>query len=185
MFCKTEENLISRYLEGDKGAFETLVKQYIKPIYSFVYRNTGSASDAEDITQEVFVRVWKNIKKFDRSKSFKTWIFSIAKNASIDFLRKKKTLPFSSFSEGEGKNTIIENLVDSAFSLPEFLEQKDLAKMLFSAIEKLPKKYQEILSLRYNSDLSFNEISLFSGESINTVKSRHRRAIIALKKILS
>lgn len=182
---ETDENLISGYLKGDKSAFEELVKRYMKPVYSFICRNTGSAKDAEDITQEVFVRVWKNVKKFDKDKSFKTWIFSIAKNASIDFLRKKKTLPFSAFEDSEGKNTIIENLVDSAFSLPEFLKQKDISKMIISAVNKLPKKYQEILSLRYNSELSFREISLFSGESINTVKSRHRRALIALRKILS
>ena len=86
---KKEEQLVRDYLKGDENSLEILIGQYLKPIYSFIYRYVGNASEAEDITQEVFVRVWKNLKKFDQNKKFKTWIFGIAKNASIDWLRKK------------------------------------------------------------------------------------------------
>ena len=71
---------------------------------SNVYKNVGNQSEAEDITQEVFVKIWKNIKKFDQNRSFKPWIFQIAKNTSIDFLRKKKSIPFSKFENEEGGN---------------------------------------------------------------------------------
>jgi len=123
----SDQELIAAYLAGDEKSLEILIKQYLKPIYSFVYHFVGSKSDAEDITQEVFVRIWRNIKKYDPKKSFKTWIFSIAKNASIDFLRKsrsasggKKVLPFSEFEDGEGRNFIFDTLADPSF-LPEKL----------------------------------------------------------------
>ena len=87
--------LIQQYLKGDEKSLEILIARYLKPIYSFVYKNVGNPSEAEDITQEVFIKIWKNIKKFDQNKNFKPWIFQIAKNTSIDFLRKKKSIPFS------------------------------------------------------------------------------------------
>ena len=90
-----DKKLIQQYLKGDSKSLDFLIAKYLKMIYSFVYKNVGSQSDAEDITQEVFVKVWKNLKKFDQKKSFKPWIFQIAKNTSIDFLRKRKTIPFS------------------------------------------------------------------------------------------
>ena len=89
---KNDKAIIYEYLKGDQRALEFLVKKYIKPIYSFVYRNVGDVEAAEDITQEVFIRVWKNIRRFDLNKDFKPWIFQIAKNASIDYLRKRKSL---------------------------------------------------------------------------------------------
>jgi RNA polymerase sigma-70 factor (ECF subfamily) len=117
-----DQDLISKYLAGDEKSLEILIEQYLKPIYSFVYRYTGSASNAEDITQDVFVRVWKNLKKFDQNKKFKTWIFSIAKNAAIDWLRKKKTISLS--------DDDMEKIPDSAPFVPEL----SLAPIL----EKIP-----------------------------------------------
>lgn len=161
--------MISKYLAGDEKSLEILIEQYLKPIYSFVYRYTGSASDAENITQDVFVRVWKNLKKFDQNKKFKTWIFSIAKNAAIDWLRKKKTIPLS--------DDDMEKIPDSAPFVPEL----SLAPIL----EKIPSEYRMVLFLRYNDHFTFKEIAESLGQPLNTVKSRHRRAIAMLKKTLT
>ena len=87
---RSAEQLIANYLKGDQESLEILVRQYLKVIYSFVFRYVGNAEDAEDITQEVFVRVWRNLKRFNQEQSFKTWLFAIAKNAALDFLKKKK-----------------------------------------------------------------------------------------------
>ncbi len=72
---RLDEKLIADYLAGDEQSLELLIKQYLKPIYSFVSRYVGNGQEAEDITQEVFVRVWRSLKKFDQTKSFKTWVF--------------------------------------------------------------------------------------------------------------
>jgi len=176
--------LVTRYLKGDERALELLIQQYLKPLYSFVYRYVGNARDAEDITQEVFVRMWKHIKKFDLQRKFKTWIFSIAKNAAIDFLRKKKTIPFSEFENEEGENMLAETFKDPSPLPDEVLEHKNLTQMLTSAMDKLSLKYRMILFLRYNDHFTFQEIANTLEEPLNTVKSRHRRALIKLRQML-
>ncbi len=181
----SDQQLIAAYFQGNEKSLEVLIKQYLKPIYSFVFRYVGNFQDAEDITQEVFVKVWRNLKKFDQNRSFKTWIFSIAKNASIDWLRKKKTVPFSSFENEEGKNKLIETLADPAPLPSELLERADIAQILTSAMEKLSPKYRMILFLHCNDHFTFREIAEVLEESIDTVKSRYRRALIILKKLLS
>src|SRR3989338_146778 len=94
---RSDQQLIADYLTGDEKSLKILYGRYLKPIYSFVYRYVGGGQDVEDVTQDAFVKVWRNLKKFDQNKSFKTWIFSIAKNTAIDFLKKKKAIPFSEF----------------------------------------------------------------------------------------
>lgn len=176
--------LIKSYFKGDKQALEVLVKQYLQPVYGYVCTFVGNSSDAEDITQEAFVRAWKNLKKFDQQRNFKTWIFAIAKNAALDFIKKKKSIPFSDFEDESGKNTLLDTLADSAPLPDKLLEQKDLLGLLSSAIEKLSAKYRTVLSLRYDEELNFREISESLGEPLHTVKSRHRRALLMLKELL-
>jgi RNA polymerase sigma-70 factor (ECF subfamily) len=174
-----DKNLIEQYLKGDEKSLEILIARYLKPIYSFVYKNVGSQSEAEDITQEVFVKIWKNIKKFDQKKNFKPWIFQIAKNASIDFLRKKKSIPFSKFENEKGQNILLENMAETPLNLIENLSDK---RVLAAAIDSLTEKEQKIINLRHNEGLSFKEIAEIFKESINTAKSRYRRALQNMKK---
>ncbi len=83
----TDEQLAAKYLKKhEEQALEDLIKRYLPIIYGYVRNYTGSEDNASDITQEVFVKVWKNIRKFNQSKSFKTWIFTIAKRTAIDWL---------------------------------------------------------------------------------------------------
>ncbi len=184
MTTNSETQLITKYLAGDEESLETLIKCYLKPIYSFVCRYIRSSQDAEDITQEVFVKVWRNLKKFDKNKSFKTWIFSIAKNTSIDWLRKKKAIPFSNFENEEGKNLLTKTLADPAPLPNKVLERAGIAEILNVAINRLNPKYRMVLFLRYNDHFNFREIAEVLDEPLNTIKSRHRRALILLKKLL-
>lgn len=180
----SDEQLIANYLKGDEKSLEILVKQYLKPIYSFVYHYVGEAGEAEDVTQEVFARLWQNIKKFNPQKSFKTWIFSIAKNAAIDFLRKKKAVPLSDFEDEKGENFLAETLADSTPLPDELFDQQDLAQKLTVAINKLSPKYRLALLLRYNDHFTFQEMAECLGEPLDTIKSRYRRALIILRKLL-
>jgi len=102
----SDKKIIENYLKGDEKYLEILIQKYLKPIYGFVFKYVGNADEAEDITQAVFIKVWKNIKKYDKNKSFKTWIFSIAKNTCIDYLRKKKAIPLSNFENEKGEEEI-------------------------------------------------------------------------------
>lgn len=174
-----DEKLVTKYLKGDERALEILIKRYLKPIYSFIYKRVNNFQEAEDITQEVFVRMWRNVKRFDRKKSFRAWIFTIAKNTTIDFLRKSKIA-----SAKKIDNTFLEKLA-SSFNLLEFFEKKDAANKLSLALEKLSTDCRTIFSLRYNEYLTFREIAEILKQPLNTVKSRHRRVLIQLKKLLS
>ncbi len=171
----SDQQLISAYLKGDEKALEILIKRYLKPIYGFAYRYVGNAQNAEDIAQEVFLKTWRNLKKFDRQKRFKPWIFAIAKNASLDFLRKKQPLSLSEF----------ENFADFSPLPDKIAEGKSMKNLLTLAIKKLSVKYRQVLSLYYNDCLNFREIAKMSGESLNTVKSRHRRGLLFLRKLLA
>ena len=175
----SDKQLISNYLSGDENSLELLIKRYLKYIYNFIYKNVGDQASAEDITQEVFIKVWKNIRKFDQKKNFKPWIFQIAKNASVDFLRKKKAIPFSRFENKKGQNILVETIIAKPSNLLENLCDK---RTLAVAMYGLTDKEQRLINLRYNDGMSFKEIAEMFQESINTVKSRYRRIIIGLRK---
>jgi len=179
--AQEDKKLIEDYLRGGEQSLDFLIAKYLKPIYSFSYRNVGNPNDAEDITQETFLKIWKNIKKFDTKKSFKPWLFQIAKNTSIDFLRKKKSIPFSKFENEKGQNILVENLVAAPMNLIENLNNK---KVLALAMQNLGEKEQKIINLRHGQGLSFKEISRIFDESINTIKSRYRRTLFSIRKNL-
>lgn len=184
MMQLNDAQLVTLYRNGDQKSLEVLFERYLKPIYHFAYRMVGTVHDAEDVAQETFVKAWRHLKKFDERKSFKTWLFSIAKNTALDFLKKKKAVPFSAFESAEGDNALIEGIADPEALPPEVFDRADLASFLASAIAKLPPIYRVVLTLRYNEQLRFREIAEVLGEPLHTVKSRHRRACIALRDIL-
>lgn len=163
---------------------EILIKKHLKPIYNFVYRYVGSQEDAEDITQETFLKMWRKFKKYKKDKSFKAWLFAIARNTAIDKLRKKKSFVFSDFDTEEGENLITDNLADDAPLPPEIFENKELAVALAEAIEKLPPRYREIILLRKEADFTFREIAESLGEPLDTVKSRYRRGLHQIMSLL-
>ena len=193
----SDEKLISNYLGGDRKSLEVLIRRYLKLIYNFVYQYFGNSDETEDVTQEVFVKMWRNLNKFnpkksyfakirnEQRKSFRAWVFTIAKNASIDALRKKRSIPFSEFEDEDGKNVLIERLEDPAPLPNKIFEKLNLSQILNSAIEKLSSKYRTVLLLRYNDNFTFQEIAESLGESSNTIRSRHRRALVYLNKMLT
>ena len=175
----SDKNLIQQYLKGDSKSLDILIEKYLKMIYGFVYKNVGDTATAEDITQEVFIKIWKNIKKFDQNKSFKPWIFQIAKNTSIDFLRKKKIIPFSRFENEKGQNPLVENIAAVPLNLLEKFSDK---KTVAGAMQILTEKEQKVINLRHTDGMNFKEIAEIFREPVNTVKSRYRRSLIILKK---
>ena len=181
---ESDRELIERYYDGDEKSLELLIQRHIRSVYRIAYRYTGNRQDAEDIAQDAFLKAWRSLKKFDRSKSFKAWIFAIVKNTAIDFLNKKKTIPFSEFENEYGENMITETLADPSPLPHELLEKAGMAQVLTSAMKKLFPKYHRVLFLRYNGHFHFREIAESLGEPLHTITSRHRRALIQLKKLL-
>lgn len=177
-----DSQLVKNYLSGNEKALEALIRRYLRPVFSFSYKFVHDQPIAEDITQEVFVKVWKNIKKFDTKKNFKAWIFTIAKNTALDFIKRKKTIPFSSLGFSDNKD-ISEIIPDGLPGPDEIFDGKKSKNYIFSLIDKLSPLYRAVLFLKYKNDFTFAEIAEVLDEPLNTVKSRHRRGVAALKKL--
>jgi len=96
-----DTRLVAAFIKGDGDSFAALVDRHMPMVYKFTYRYVGNADAANDIVQDVFIKVWKNIKKFDPEKNFKTWLLTIAKNTALDSIKKKKAILFSKIEEGE------------------------------------------------------------------------------------
>mgnify|MGYP001592956065 CR=1 FL=1 len=170
---------------GDDKLFEALVARHLGSVYRYAYRYAVTGDDAEDITQEVFIKVWRNIKKFKQDKNFRVWLFTIAKNTAIDWKKKKEAVLFSIFEREDGENTFVDNLLDVSASADKLFEQKESAEKINSAIDSLSSKYKTVVSLYSKEQLNFREISEKLGESVNTIKSRCRRGLILMKKLLA
>lgn len=178
-----DKQLVKNYLSGDDAAFSELVKKYLKPVYNFLYRLTNDVSALDDLTQITFIKAWKNMRRFNWNKSFKTWIFTIAKNTAYDYFKKKKTIPFSNFIDAEGNNKL-ENISEDEILPHELLEKADAAKELEIALFKISDQYRIILLMRYKEDFSLQEIAEILNLPYNTVKSQHQRGLLALRKVL-
>jgi len=163
--------------------FEQLMVQYLSPVYNFAYRLTGDIDSATDITQETFIKVWKNLKRFDRTKSFKPWLFAITRNTAIDWLRQRRGIPFSDL--GNGDDGKFENNLPDALPLPdELFRRAELASLLDHALIELPINDRAIILLHHLEELTFTEIAEILNQPINTVKSRYRRGLVALRQFL-
>jgi len=175
---------LARQTNVDEKALNILIKRYADNIYAFIFHYLGNSSDAEDAVQDVFVKVWKNLRKFDSSKKFKTWLFTIAKNTAVDFLRKKKMAVFADFVDEDGNNFIAENITDQSLSADLIFDRNLTAADLKLALRKLDREDRAIISLYFNDGFNFREIAEILNKPLNTVKSRLRRSLLRLRAIL-
>jgi len=173
---------IKNALNGDENAISDLVKKYLKAIYNFVYKQIGDQAQAEELTQETFLKAWKKLKSFKQNENFKTWLFTIARHTTIDYFRKKKALSFSDLSE-ENEKMITEKLPDPNPLPDEILQKIEDKQILNKLLEKLPQNYKEILILHYIEDFDFDEIGKIQKKPLNTIRSQHHRALIKLRDL--
>jgi RNA polymerase sigma-70 factor (ECF subfamily) len=180
----SDDELIDKYEEGDEAALEELFKRHTKDVYRFVYRMTRDHESAEDIVQNAFVKAWKHIEGYRRGGTFRTWLLSIAHNAAIDFLRKRKQLSFSDVAGPDDSLDISETIADQA-PLPDELVDRVIEKRaLDEMLSELPAIYREVLTLRYEHDLEFAEIAAITRDPLETIRSRHRRGLGLLRAII-
>ncbi|HSR89521.1 MAG TPA: sigma-70 family RNA polymerase sigma factor [Candidatus Udaeobacter sp.] len=184
MNTDSDEKLVALYLQGDESALRILVQKYTSGLYNFTAQFVGYGQNAEDVAQEAFIKAWKSLSKFDLTKKFKPWLYQIARNSAIDFLRQRKlTISLSdTLADDETKNEA-DYLVDPA-PLPLAqsinLETKEAVQNL---IKSLPLIYGTVLKLYYLEEFSLPEIAQVLGEPLDTIKSRHRRALLRLRKL--
>ena len=182
------QDLIRAYREGDSHALNQLIERHTRLVYSFSYRLIGSAEGAQDVTQETFIKAWKNLKRYDEKQSFATWILSIARNTSIDWLRKRKSLVFSDMERDDAEDTrdSFEQRIPDELPLPhEVFEMNELGDTLDDALKQISLDRRTIILLRHREGLAFEEIAVIVGKPLNTVKSQYRRALKTLRDYLT
>ena len=182
---KDDKELIANYLNGQDEILPYLINRHLKSVYRFVFGLVQDESVAEDLTQDVFIKVWRKLKSFNSKYSFKTWLFTIARNTTTDYLRKRKEFVFSDFDDKDDSNVILDTLADDALLADEvFAQAQDLDK-LSKVLGEMPSLYKEVLILKYSNDLTLEEISTILKRPIETVKSQHRRGLLHLKELFS
>ena len=181
----TESELVQAAQQGDQGAFARLVEQNQGKIYSLCYRMTGNPDDAADLTQEAFLNAWRGLAKFGGQSAFSTWLYRLASNACIDFLRREKRRGALSMTlEDEDDEDHQADLPDERWSPERELERKETHKALQNGLAALSPEHREVLLLRETEGLSYQEIAQVLDLEEGTVKSRIARARTSLKDYL-
>lgn len=179
----SDKQLLQDFLKGDLNAFEPIVKEYSTSVYRLAWKFTRDRANAEDITQETFIKTYESLRKNPKMISLKAWLMTVCVNQCRNLAKKKRTFSFSSLKkvEGEDWETWIP---DSEKNPKERLETKTEVERVQIAIDQLPEKYQIVLQLRYTEDLSYKEIAAILSLPINTVKVHLKRAKEKLKILL-
>jgi len=182
---RQEISLIEKTKQGDIDSFEKLIEPYQKKAFNIAYRMLGNMEDANDITQEALLKIFRSVDKFQGKSSFSTWVYSIVSNTCIDFIRKQKKnqVVYLEQQGATGESYRIE-VVDE-MNTPEYLfEKKEIQNIIHEAINQLNVDQKEIIILRDINGFSYQEIANILKCSEGTVKSRINRARGNLKKIL-
>lgn len=181
-----EQQCIKKAAQGDASAFEELVVRYQEQVYRLCLRMSGNAEDAADLTQEAFVKVWKNLDTFQFDAAFSTWLYRLASNCCLDFLRSKKRRPTVSLTmetDEEDEQTV--ELPDDRPTPEEAAISKEERENLQLAMQSIEPEQRQILTLRVVNDLSYTDIAQVLGIREGTVKSRLSRARESLRKKLT
>lgn len=176
--ARSDEALVGGALEGERGAFELLVRRHQRGLINHLYRHTGQRDAAADLAQEVFLKVYQSLASFDPSYRFTTWLYRIASNCAIDHLRKKRppTCPLQTDPEQPGPPGLDRTLTGSEPSPHEVVRLRELEHRLSHAVQALPADYRELILLRHRRHCRYDEISRITRLPLGTVKNRIFRA---------
>ncbi len=177
--------LVRRAIAGDEKAFKALARRYRNPVAQIVYKLIRDRSQIEDLTQEVFIKAFQHLGDFDYQHQFASWLFKITNNHCIDYIRKKRLRVYSidekiRTEEGEMEHEI----PDSTYEPDLHLLREQKSRLIRSAIDSLPKKYREVILLRHQDELSYEEIAEETGLPVNTIKVQLFRAREMMYKYL-
>lgn len=170
--------LIDRAVAGDDKAFAKLLQRYKRPVYHMILKMVRNVDDAEDLMIESFAKAFKSLHKFKKDFTFSTWLFRIATNNTIDFIRKKKINTLSienTYTNDDGESVSIDIRDRNPNPQEEAIKaQKEELMLVF--VGMLPAKYQKLVRLRYYQELSYEEIATELEAPLGTVKAQLHRA---------
>lgn len=162
---------------GDTAAFGPLIKIYKNRLFSYLFKISGEKKLAEDLFQETLIKVWKGFSNYSEQSKFSSWLFSIAHNTAMDSIRKNNREKIVEAVEEPdifaGNSNPLKDIVS-----------KETTQIISNAVDKLSPKQKEVFMLRVHGELTFKEISVLTGESLNTVLSHMHYSVKKLRKIL-
>ena len=171
----TDRDLVSTAGAGLEGGFEELVRRYQRPISAYVYRMVGDYEAALDLTQEIFIKVYGSLSRYRSEFKFSTWIYRIAHNSAVDYLRKSSGRERSLVNGTESDQYDLP--IESGSLSPEQESEREERRLeIESIVRSLPAAYRELIVLRHSQDLTYEEIVEVTGLPLGTVKNRLFRA---------
>ena len=179
-----DRELIASSLAGREDGFEELVRRYQRPITAYVYRMTNDYDAALDVTQEIFIKVYNSLARYKTEYKFSTWLYKIARNAAIDYLRRNNHGDVQLEIE-MGDEETFERPLESHNPTPEQeRERSEWRAEIQSVVQKLPAAYRDLILLRHSQDLSYDEIAEITNLPLGTVKNRLFRAREIMRDLL-
>lgn len=176
-----DEELVQLCLQGDRAAFAEIVNRYEKQIFSLAYRLTNNVEDAQDLAQEVFIKLYQVLDKFDGQRNFFPWMYKVATNVCYTALRRKPQ-----------QNVPLEKVIEFAPLIPksdsqpeEYTEKREMQQLVQKAIAQLPENYRLPIVLRYLEEMSYQQIADAMGLPLSTIETRLFRGRSLLKQRLS
>lgn len=170
--------LVDRALEGDQNAFAELMERYNRSLFHMLLRMVRNVDDAEDLAMEAFAKAFRNLDKFKKDYTFSTWLFRIATNNCIDFIRKKRLQTTSIdefFTDRDGETTSLDVKDDRLDPLEESIRIQKI-ELIQELVSKLPGKYRRLVKLRYFEEMAYQEIADELNLPLGTVKAQLHRA---------
>ncbi|MEP1150358.1 MAG: sigma-70 family RNA polymerase sigma factor [Balneola sp.] len=180
-----DDGFVVRALKGDESAYKDLMNKYDRPIFFHVRKMIKEKELVEDLVQEVFMKAFKNLTSYSNEYAFSTWLYRIATNHTIDYLRKKKLQTLSINDPYKTKDGEFEiQLPDDTYATDKEVIRKERKQIVQEAIQELPEKYKAVIQLRHMDELSYDEISEKLDLPLGTVKAHIFRARELLYKAL-
>jgi RNA polymerase sigma-70 factor (ECF subfamily) len=181
----SDEDLVQVVLAGDRERFAELVERYQSRLVNYLHRLVRDIDEAHDLAQEVFVKVYQALDRFDPKYRFSTWMFRVAQNAAIDVIRKRRfrLVPLTRPDDGGEGSRELEIAADGPSAEDEVVSSERDAQVR-EAIDALPDDYRELIVLRHYAELAYDEIAQSKGMPLGTVKNKLFRARQMLKGAL-
>lgn len=178
----TDGELITKSITGREDSFEELVRRYHRPITNYVYRMLSNYDASLDVSQEIFIKVYNSMSRYSPEYRFSTWLYKIAHNAAIDYLRRNSNHEQSLEIENED-GTYQVQYESKRLNPEQEREHSEWREEIETVVKKLPAGYRELIILRHNQDLSYDEIAEITNLPLGTVKNRLFRAREMMREI--
>jgi RNA polymerase sigma-70 factor (ECF subfamily) len=182
-----DAEIVTSFLGGEERAFQELVERYQTRLLNFIYRTIGDREKAEDLVQEVFIRVYRHLHRFDRSKKFSTWAYTIASNLAKNELRNRSRNPLVLFQTIKGNWDDDDRPLqfeDTTARPDDLYRKRHLRELVAETVAKLPEHHRQVFVLRELEGKSYEEIAEITDCNLGTVKSRLNRARNAFAEII-